>query len=48
LYGIFIYLFEQAGIKNISIEKEVDFEKMYLDKKLNPVNKNLIKEKTLS
>ena len=48
LYGIFVYLFEQAGIKNISIEKEVDFEKMYLDKKLNPVNKNLIKEKTLS
>jgi preprotein translocase subunit SecB len=48
LYGIFVYLFEQAGIKNISIEKEVNFEKMYLDKKLNPVNKNLIKEKTLS
>jgi preprotein translocase subunit SecB len=48
LYEIFVYLFEQAGIKNISIEKEVNFEKMYLDKKLNPVNKNLIKEKTLS
>ena len=46
--ALFVYLFNQAGIKNISIEKEVDFEKMYLDKKLNPVNKNLIKEKTLS
>ena len=32
LYGTFIYLFEQAGVKNISIEKEVDFEKMYNDK----------------
>ena len=29
LYDTFIYLFTQAGIKNISIEKEVDFEKMY-------------------
>ena len=48
LYEIFVYLFNQAGIKNISIEKEVDFEKMYLDKKLNPESKNLIKEKTLS
>ena len=32
LYGIFVYLFEQAGIKNISIDKEVNFEKMYADK----------------
>jgi preprotein translocase subunit SecB len=32
LYKTFIYLFEQAGIKNISIEKEVNFEKMYKEK----------------
>ena len=32
LYKNFIYLFEQAGIKNISIEKEVNFEKMYREK----------------
>ena len=32
LYETFVYLFAQAGIKNISIEKEVDFEKMYNDK----------------
>ena len=32
LYKNFVYLFEQAGIKNISIEKEVNFEKMYKDK----------------
>ena len=48
LYDIFVYLFNQAGIKNISIEKEVNFEKMYLDKKLNLSSKNLIKEKILS
>jgi preprotein translocase subunit SecB len=48
LYEIFVYLFNQAGIKNISIEKEVNFEKMYLDKKLNPTSKNPIKEKALS
>jgi len=48
LYEIFVYLFNQAGIKNISIEKEVNFEKMYLDKKLSPASKNPIKEKTLS
>ena len=29
LYETFTYLFSQAGIKNISIEKEVNFEKMY-------------------
>ena len=29
---IFIYLFEQAGIKNISIKKEVNFEQMYNEK----------------
>jgi len=43
-----VYLFNQTGIKNINIEKEVNFEKMYLDKKLNPASKNPIKEKTLS
>ncbi len=29
LYETFVYLFKQAGIKNIKIEKEVNFEKMY-------------------
>ena len=29
LYETFIYLFSQAGVKNITIEKEVDFEKLY-------------------
>ena len=48
LYEIFVYLFNQTGIKNISIEKEVDFEKMYLDKKQNPAIKNPIKGKILS
>ena len=32
LYETFIYLFTQAGVKNISIEKEVDFEKLYKEK----------------
>ena len=32
LYETFIYLFSQAGIKDISIEKEVNFEKMYNEK----------------
>tara|TARA_B100000029_G_C17184620_1_gene818286 strand:+ start:232 stop:654 length:423 start_codon:yes stop_codon:yes gene_type:complete len=32
LYKTFIYLFSQAGIKNINIEKEVNFEKMYSEK----------------
>ena len=32
LYDIFVYLFSQAGIKNISIIKEVNFEKMYNEK----------------
>ena len=35
LYDTFIYLFAQAGINNISIEKEVDFEKLYNEKKKN-------------
>ena len=32
LYKTFIYLFEQSGVKNISIQKEVNFEKMYKEK----------------
>ena len=32
LYDTFVYLFSQAGIKNISIEKDVNFEKMYNEK----------------
>ena len=32
LYETFIYLFNQAGVKNVQIEKNVDFEKMYNDK----------------
>jgi len=32
VYDTFVYLFSQSGIKNISIEKEVDFEKMYKEK----------------
>ena len=33
LYETFVYLFSQAGIKNIQIEKNVDFEKMYNERK---------------
>ena len=33
LYDTFIYLFKQAGIKDINIDKTVDFEKMYNEKK---------------
>ena len=33
LYEVFIYLFKQAGITEIKIEKVVDFEKMYNEKK---------------
>ena len=33
LYDTFVYLFAQAGIKNIQIEKKVDFEKMYNERK---------------
>ena len=35
LYETFVYLFSQAGIKNIQIHKEVDFEKMYNERKNN-------------
>ena len=33
LYEVFIYLFKQAGIQEIKIEKNVNFEKMYNEKK---------------
>jgi len=35
LYDIFIYLFNQAGVKNISIAKDVNFSELY-KKKTNP------------
>ena len=33
LYETFIYLFKQAGIKDINIEKNINFEKMYNERK---------------
>ena len=33
LYQTFVFLFEQAGIKNIQINKKVDFEKLYNERK---------------
>ena len=33
IYETFIYLFKQAGIRDLRIEKIVDFEKMYNEKK---------------
>ena len=35
LYETFIFLFEKAGIKNIQIDKNVDFEKLYNQRKNN-------------
>ena len=35
LYEVFVYLFKQAGVKEIKIEKNVNFEKMYNEKKKN-------------
>ena len=32
LYETFIYIFSQAGVKNIIIKKDVDFEKLYNEK----------------
>ena len=32
LYETFVYLFSQAGLKNISIDKDVNFEKLYNEK----------------
>ena len=33
LYATFVYLFDKAGVKNIQIDKNVDFEKLYKEKK---------------
>ena len=33
LHETFVYLFKQAGIKNVEIHKKVDFEKMYNERK---------------
>ena len=33
LYETFIFLFKQAGIKNLQISKEVDFQKLYETRK---------------
>ena len=33
LYETFIFLYKQAGLKNVNVNKEVDFEKMYNEKK---------------
>ena len=35
LYETFIYLFKQSGLQNISIEKKVNFQKMYEEQKNN-------------
>ena len=35
LYEVFIYLFKQAGVNEIKIDKNVNFEKMYNEKKKN-------------
>ena len=32
IYEVFVYLFEKAGVKDLSIKKEVNFEKMYNEK----------------
>ena len=33
LYATFVYLFNKAGVQNIQIDKEVDFEKLYKERK---------------
>ena len=33
LYETFVYLFKQSGIKNIQINKEVDFQKLFDERK---------------
>ena len=40
LYETFVYLFKQAGIKNIQIEKTVDFQKMYDKRKITTKRKS--------
>ena len=32
LYETFLFIFKQAGVKNIKIEKDINFEKLYLEK----------------
>ena len=32
LYETFVYLFSKAGVKNIKIQKEINFEKMYAER----------------
>ena len=33
LYDTFIYLFKKCGIKNVGVKKDVDFEKLYYERK---------------
>ena len=33
LYEVFIYLFKKAGVKELKIDKDVNFEKLYNEKK---------------
>ena len=33
LYATFVYLFNKAGVQNIQIDKKVDFEKLYKERK---------------
>jgi len=33
LYDTFVYLFSTSGIKNVGIKKDVDFEKLYTERK---------------
>tara|TARA_B100000029_G_scaffold465324_1_gene499910 strand:+ start:682 stop:1098 length:417 start_codon:yes stop_codon:yes gene_type:complete len=35
LYETFVYLFKNAGLKDVKMEKEVNFEKMYNEKNKN-------------
>ena len=35
LYDTFVYLLKQAGVKNIEIDKNIDFEKLYKERKNN-------------
>ena len=35
LYEVFKYLFEKAGLKDIQIQKEVNFEKLYNERNKN-------------
>ena len=35
LYETFFFLFKQTGLKNIDIDKKVDFEKLYKERKVN-------------